>query len=161
MDWCRWCCGYTWCCWIIGIPKTIDNDINFIPKSFGFDTAVEKATEAIGCAHVEASGAKNGIGIVKLMGRESGFIAAQSALALKEANFVLIPEVQFTLHGNGGLLPALEKRLSERSHAVIIVAEGAGPHLLDSQDETDPSGNPVLADISTLLKNSIKDYFSK
>ena len=77
---------------IIGIPKTIDNDINFVPQSFGFDTAVDKATEAIGCAHVEAVGTPNGIGIVKLMGRESGFIAAQSALALREANFVLIPK---------------------------------------------------------------------
>lgn len=146
---------------VIGIPKTIDNDINFIPKSFGFDTAVEKATEAIGCAHIEAIGAKNGIGVVKLMGRESGFIAAQSALALKEANFVLIPEVPFKLYEDGGLLPALEKRLAARSHAVIIVAEGAGQHLLDGKDETDPSGNPVLADISTLLKNSIRDYFSE
>ena len=86
---------------IIGIPKTIDNDINFVPQSFGFDTAVDKATEAIGCAHVEAVGTPNGIGIVKLMGRESGFIAAQSALALREANFVLIPEAPFQLHGDG------------------------------------------------------------
>lgn len=146
---------------IIGIPKTIDNDINFIPKSFGFDTAVEKATEAIGCAHVEAIGAKNGIGIVKVMGRESGFIAAQAALALRESNFVLIPEVPFQLYGHGGLLPALEERLLTRSHAVILAAEGAGQHLLDVQKEKDPSGNPILADIGSLLKTSIKNYFAK
>ena len=98
---------------VIGIPKTIDNDINFVPQSFGFDTAVDKATEAIGCAHVESLGTPNGIGLVKLMGRESGFIAAQAALALREANFVLIPEAPFQLHGEGGLLPALERRLKE------------------------------------------------
>ncbi|HIW78435.1 MAG TPA: ATP-dependent 6-phosphofructokinase [Candidatus Bilophila faecipullorum] len=144
---------------IIGIPKTIDNDINFVPQSFGFDTAVDKATEAIGCAHVESLGTPNGIGLVKLMGRESGFIAAQAALALREANFVLIPEAPFQLHGEGGLLPALERRLKERAHAVIIAAEGAGQHLLQKCEARDASGNPVLADVGALLKNSISEYF--
>src|SRR5699024_9764341 len=134
---------------IIGIPKTIDNDINFVPQSFGFDTAVDKATEAIGCAHVEAVGTPNGIGIVKLMGRESGFIAAQSALALREANFVLIPEAPFQLHGEGGLLPALERRLKLRGNAVIIAAEGAGQHLLQRNEARDASGNPVLSDVGS------------
>lgn len=144
---------------VIGIPKTIDNDINFVPQSFGFDTAVDKATEAIGCAHVEAVGTPNGIGIVKLMGRESGFIAAQSALALREANFVLIPEAPFQLHGDGGLLPALERRLKLRGHAVIIAAEGAGQHLLQQNEARDASGNPVLSDVGSLLRTSIVDYF--
>ena len=94
---------------VIGIPKTIDNDINFVTKSFGFDTAVEKATEAIHCAHAEAQGVENGIGLVKLMGRESGFIAAQATLALKEVNFVLVPEQPFALDGERGFLAALEK----------------------------------------------------
>ena len=143
----------------IGVPKTIDNDINFVPQSFGFDTAVDKATEAIGCAHVEAVGTPNGIGIVKLMGRESGFIAAQSALALREANFVLIPEAPFQLHGDGGLLPALERRLKLRGHAVIIAAEGAGQHLLQQNEARDASGNPVLSDVGSLLRTSIVDYF--
>ena len=110
---------------VIGIPKTIDNDINFIPQSFGFETAVFKATEAIECAHTEARGMPNGIGLVKLMGRESGFIAAQATLAMKEVNFVLVPEAPFTLEGEGGLLPALEERLKSRHHAVIVAAEGA------------------------------------
>jgi 6-phosphofructokinase 1 len=92
---------------IIGIPKTIDNDINFVTRSFGFDTAVEKATEAIRCAHIEALGAPGGIGMVKLMGRESGFIAAQASLALKEVNFVLVPEAPFELHGPEGFLAKL------------------------------------------------------
>ena len=143
---------------VIGIPKTIDNDINFVPQSFGFDTAVDKATEAIGCAHVEAVGTPNGIGIVKLMGRESGFIAAQAALALREANFVLIPEAPFQLYGEGGLLPALEARLRLRGHAVIIAAEGAGQHLLQRNEARDASGNPVLADVGSLLKNAISEY---
>lgn len=146
---------------IIGIPKTIDNDINFISQSFGFETAVFKATEAIQCAHVEAVGARNGMGIVKLMGRESGFIAAQATLALKEVNFVLIPEVPFTMQGKGGLLPALEKRLRQRKHAVIVVAEGAGQDLLNVSGKKDASGNPVLGDIGEFLRKEIKSYFTK
>lgn len=144
---------------VIGIPKTIDNDINFVGKSFGFDTAVEKATEAIACAHVEATGAYNGIGIVKLMGRESGFIAAQSTLALKEVNFVLVPESPFAVEGYNGLLAQLERRLKSRHHAVIVVAEGAGQHLCEASGRTDASGNPVLCDISALLIARIRDHF--
>lgn len=144
---------------VIGIPKTIDNDINFIPQSFGFETAVYKATEAISCAHVEAEGAMNGIGLVKLMGRESGFIAAQATLSLKEVNFVLLPEIQFTLEGEKGLLKALEERLKSRKHAVIVVAEGAGQHLLRTSAETDASGNPILGDIADLLRKEITQYF--
>lgn len=146
---------------VIGVPKTIDNDINFITQSFGFETAVFKATEAIQSAHIEALGYKNGIGIVKLMGRESGFIAAHATLALKEVNFVLIPEVDFRLDGEGGLLPALYERLLTRKHAVIVVAEGAGQHLLEVSGQTDASGNPVLGDITTLLRAEIKKYLDE
>ncbi|GAB6038556.1 ATP-dependent 6-phosphofructokinase [Fundidesulfovibrio butyratiphilus] len=146
---------------IIGIPKTIDNDINLVTSSFGFDTAVEKAAEAIRCAHTEALGVLNGIGLVKVMGRESGFIAAQSTLALKEVNYVLVPEDPFQLHGEHGLLPALEKRLSDRHHAVIVVAEGAGQHLLAQTAQTDASGNPVLADITGLLTDEIGRYLGE
>lgn len=143
---------------VIGIPKTIDNDINFISQSFGFETAVFKATEAIQSAHTEALGAKNGIGLVKLMGRESGFIAAHATLALKEVNFVLIPEVDFTLDGEGGLLPTLYERLKERRHAVIVLAEGAGQHLLKTTGKKDASGNPILGDIASLLRDEIGSY---
>lgn len=146
---------------IVGIPKTIDNDINFVSKSFGFDTAVEKATEAISCAHIEANGATRGIGLVKLMGRESGFIAAQATLALKEVNFVLVPESPFELYGDGGLLPALRDRLDARGHAVIVCAEGAGQHLLETSMHTDASGNPVLGDICSVLLKEIKEYFKE
>ncbi|MGE4296881.1 MAG: ATP-dependent 6-phosphofructokinase [Desulfovibrionaceae bacterium] len=146
---------------IIGIPKTIDNDINFVNQSFGFDTAVEKASEAIKCAHTEAQCARNGIGLVKLMGRESGFIAAQATLALKEVNFVLVPEIKFLLHGENGLLKQLEDRLAGRSHAVIVCAEGAGQHLLKANKDKDASGNPVLGDICTLLISEIKDHFKQ
>ncbi len=145
---------------VIGIPKTIDNDINFVQQSFGFNTAVEQATSAIRSAHTEAVCAHHGIGLVKLMGRESGFIAAQATLALKDVNFVLVPEAEFKLHGDGGLLPALEQRLLKRQHAVIVVAEGAGSHLLKENSDTDPSGNKVLGDIQTLLKNEIENYFN-
>lgn len=145
---------------IVGIPKTIDNDVNFVSRTFGFDTAVEKATEAIRCAHTEALGAPNGIGMVKLMGRESGFIAAQATLALKEVNFVLIPESAFDLHGNNGLLANLEKRLKDRGHAVIVVAEGAGQELFERKG-ADPSGNIILGDISSILKEKIHSYFKE
>ncbi|MDL2207408.1 ATP-dependent 6-phosphofructokinase [Desulfovibrio sp. OttesenSCG-928-F20] len=145
---------------IIGIPKTIDNDINFISQSFGFETAVFKATEAIQCAHTEALGYKNGIGLVKLMGRESGFIAAHATLAMKEVNFVLIPEIPFALHGEGGLLSELAKRLKSRRHAVIVAAEGAGQHLLEGKDETDASGNAALSDVADVLRREIKDYLT-
>ncbi len=146
---------------IIGIPKTIDNDISFINKSFGFDTAVEKATEAIQCAHTEANGVMNGIGLVKVMGRESGFIAAQATLAWKEVNFVLVPEMDFTLEGKDGLLKQLENRLRARKHAVILCAEGAGQHLLQISGEKDASGNPVLGDICQLLIREVKTYFKQ
>ena len=145
---------------VIGIPKTIDNDINFIPQSFGFETAVFQATEAIECAHTEACGTPNGIGLVRLMGRESGFIAARATLALKEVNFVLIPEAPFILEGEGGLLPALEERLRDRGHAVIVAAEGAGQHLLEHNAGTDASGNPVLGEIADLLRKEIHRYLN-
>jgi 6-phosphofructokinase 1 len=144
---------------VIGIPKTIDNDINFVPRSFGFDTAVEKATESIRCAHTEALGAPNGIGMVKLMGRESGFIAAQATLALKDVNFVLIPEDHFEIHGPNGFLTALDERIRRRGHAVVVVAEGAGQDLLAASSETDASGNPVLRDICGLLRREIDTFF--
>ena len=146
---------------VIGIPKTIDNDINFISQSFGFETAVFKATEAIQSAHTEALGAKNGIGLVKLMGRESGFIAAHATLALKEVNLVLIPEVEFKLEGQGGILPNLYQRLKDRRHAVVVVAEGAGAHLMENSGQVDASGNPILGDIASLLKDEIKKYMQK
>lgn len=145
---------------IIGIPKTIDNDINFIPHSFGFETAVDKAADAIRCAHIEAASVFNGIGIVKLMGRESGFIAANAALSMREVDFVLVPEVPFVLYGERGLLPALEKRLAERAHAVLAVAEGAGQDLLASGAAcSDASGNKALGDITGFLCQKIAAYF--
>ena len=144
---------------IIGIPKTIDNDINFITRSFGFDTAVEKAAEVIQCAHVEATGVDRGVGLVKLMGREAGFIAAQATLALQEVNFLLVPEQKFTLEGEGGLLAAVERRLNDRRHALIVCAEGAGQDLLGGKLERDPSGNPKLGDICGVIVDSLKQHF--
>ena len=143
-----------------GFRKNLDNDINFIPHSFGFETAVDKAADAIRCAHIEAASVFNGIGIVKLMGRESGFIAANASLSMREVNFVLVPEVPFSLYGERGLFPALEKCLAEHSHAVLAVAEGAGQDLL-SEHETrcDASGNKALGDITGFLRGKIAEYF--
>jgi 6-phosphofructokinase 1 len=146
---------------VIGVPKTIDNDIYLVSRSFGFETAVDVATQAITGAHNEAKAYPNGIGLIKLMGRYSGFIAATAALAQQDVNFVLIPEVDFDLEGPKGLLSALEKRLEQRGHAVIVVAEGAGQKFFDEQsDERDESGNIRLKDIGFFLKDKIIDYFT-
>ncbi len=145
---------------VIGIPKTIDNDVFMVSRTFGFDTAVDIATQAIKGAHNEAIGYPNGIGLIKLMGRYSGFIAATSALAQQNVNLVLIPEVDFDLEGPKGFLNMLEKRLHLRKHAVIVVAEGAGQKFFQADnDERDESGNIKLKDIGLYLKDKITSYF--
>ncbi|MEJ2664216.1 MAG: ATP-dependent 6-phosphofructokinase [Spirochaetia bacterium] len=145
---------------VIGIPKTIDNDIAYVEKTFGLETAFSIAAKAIRSAHTEAVGAINGIGLVKVMGRYSGFIAANAALALNEVNFVLIPEVPFELHGKRGLLAHLKQRLDEKGHAVIIMAEGAGQDLIEGGSQArDKSGNVRLKDVGLFLKQEIKEYF--
>lgn len=142
------------------IPKTIDNDINLIEKSFGFETAFTSATGILRGAHNEAKGAYNGIALVKLMGRESGYIAANSALAVQEVNYVLIPEVNFELHGPNGFLKELRKRLERKHHVLIAVAEGAGQNLFEDQpSEKDASGNIKFKDIGLYLKQKIKEEF--
>ncbi|HUB67856.1 MAG TPA: ATP-dependent 6-phosphofructokinase [Candidatus Methylacidiphilales bacterium] len=145
---------------IIGIPKTIDNDLEYLDQSFGFETAFAEAVRSVRCAHSEAKGYPNGVGLVKLMGRESGFIAAFAALADNSVNYVLIPEVPFHLEGKHGLLKCLEDRLSGRGHAVIAVAEGAGQHLLEvDATQKDASGNARFGDIGPFLKKQIEAHF--
>jgi 6-phosphofructokinase 1 len=147
---------------IVGIPKTIDNDIYMVSRTFGFDTAVDVATQAIRGAHNESAAYPNGIGLIKLMGRYSGFIAATAALAQQDVNFVLIPEVDFDLKGPNGFLAALEKRLAQRGHAVIVAAEGAGQKFFENEKtERDESGNIRLKDIGGFLKNAISGYFNE
>lgn len=145
---------------IIVIPKTIDNDICLVSRSFGFDTAVDVATLAIRGAHNEAVAYPNGIGLIKLMGRHSGFLAATAALAQQDANFVLVPEIEFSLFGKTSFLQALENRIMHRKHAVIIVAEGAGQTFFESHEKSyDPSGNIILQDIGIFLKDKIFHWF--
>jgi 6-phosphofructokinase 1 len=145
---------------IVGIPKTIDNDIAFVWQSFGYITAVEKAREALNGAHAEAKASPNGISLVKLMGRDAGFIAAGATVASQEVNYTLIPEVPFQLDGAGGFLAHLKERILNRKHAVIVVAEGAGQDLLESGNaEYDASGNRKQRDIGAFLKQQIQDYF--
>ena len=145
---------------VIGVPKTIDNDLVWVERSFGFATAVEEARQAIAAAHAEAEGAWNGIGLIKLMGRHSGFIAAQACLSNSDANFCLVPEVPFELEGNNGFLAALEARLEQRHHAVVVVAEGSGQHLLPATEQRDKSGNLKLGDIGIYLRERIKQHFA-
>jgi 6-phosphofructokinase 1 len=143
---------------VIGIPKTIDNDISYVQQSFGFDTAVTESRTALYSAHTEAIGARNGIGLVKLMGRESGFIAVFATLANSEVNFCLVPEVTFSLET---FLKALEERLQHRGHALIVVGEGAGQHLMEGRHGKDASGNIRFGDIGLFLKDQINSYFKK
>lgn len=148
---------------VIGIPKTIDNDISYVERSFGFQTAVSIATNVLRTGHEEARGAYNGVAVVKLMGRHSGFIAAMAAVANGDANFVLIPEIPFDMEGECGFLKMLGKRLEERKHALVVVAEGAGQDLLEkdtASKKRDASGNVVLGDIGVYLRDSIASAFS-
>ncbi|MFC1565079.1 ATP-dependent 6-phosphofructokinase [candidate division KSB1 bacterium] len=147
---------------VIGIPKTIDNDIKFVWKTFGFSTAVEEAKKVLDCAHVEAKGAPNGVCLVKVMGRDSGFIASAATLASQEVNFTLIPEVRFELDGEKGFLKTLYNRLKGRGHAVIVIAEGAGQDLIGGGAQgKDASGNVKYKDIGLFLKDKILEYFKK
>ena len=142
---------------VVGIPKTIDNDIPFVARSFGFLTAVEEATKVLQRAHTEARSVQNGIALVKLMGRHAGFLTAEASVASQEVNFTLIPEVPFRVEG---FLKALEQRIVKRGHAVIAVAEGAGQELLgNTGKERDPSGNVRLRDIGLFLREKIEEWF--
>ncbi len=143
---------------VIGIPKTIDNDISYIKTTFGFETAVAEARRATYAANTEADAARNSIGLVKLMGRDSGFIAAYSVLVNSHVNFCLVPEVPFSL---SGFLEALRQRLERKSHAVIVVAEGAGQDLMAKTGERDASGNIKYGDIGIFLREAISDYFKQ
>ena len=143
---------------VIGVPKTIDNDVSFVQKTFGFETAVTEAQRALSAANAEAEAASNGVGLVKVMGRDSGFIAAYATLADGNVNFCLVPEVPFALEP---FLAELRRRLKQRGHAVIIVAEGAGQHLMSGRDERDASGNKKYGDIGAFLRDAIVDVFRR
>ncbi len=145
---------------VIGLPKTIDNDIPFVDRSFGYLTALEEAERVLRGAHVEARSAINGIALVKLMGRHAGFIAAGAALASGDVDFALIPEIEFPLYGEGSFLGALHRRIIEKGRAVVVVAEGAGQHhLADCEREHDASGNRGHADVGLFLKDEIAEHF--
>jgi len=145
---------------VVGIPKTIDNDVAYVSRAFGYLTAVEEACKVIDCAHTEASSVLNGISLVKLMGRHAGFIAGGAAVASQDANFVLVPEVPFRLDGERGFLAALQARILDRAHAVVVVAEGAGQDLMgNTGEDRDASGNIKLGDIGVFLRERIEAHF--
>jgi 6-phosphofructokinase 1 len=140
---------------VIGVPKTIDNDIPYLDQSFGFQTAFTRATDSIKAAHTEASSTPNGVGLVKLMGRHSGFIACYAALASHDVDFVLVPEVPFQLDGESGFLACLRRRVVRQGQAVVVVAEGAGQDLFAHDGAVDASGNALLADVGRLLRERV------
>ena len=146
---------------VVGIPKTIDNDIQYVRQTFGYFSAIESARAILDGAHCESKGAPNGIGLVKLMGRDSGFIAAGAAVASQEVNFVLVPEVPLRLDGPKGFLAALHRRMVDRHHAVVVVAEGAGQDLLAGENGVDKSGNRKKADVGIYLRDRIAAYFKE
>jgi 6-phosphofructokinase 1 len=142
---------------VVGVPKTIDNDVGFVARTFGFFSAVEEAVRVLDCAHTEARSVPGGIGLVKLMGRHAGFITAGATVASQDVNFALIPEVPFSLEK---FLGALKRRMVAKSHAVIAVAEGAGQDLLAADgSQRDASGNVKLKDIGPFLREQIETYF--
>ncbi len=141
---------------VVGIPKTIDNDVRYVSRTFGFGTAVDEAVRVIDSAHTEARSVDNGVSVVKLMGRHAGFIAAAATVASQDVNFCLVPEQPFSLEG---LLTALERRLEHKEHAVIVVAEGSGQDLLGKSGETDASGNAKLQDIGHFMRDAIGAHF--
>nr|GEW48662.1 ATP-dependent 6-phosphofructokinase 2 [Tanacetum cinerariifolium] len=150
---------------VAAIPKTVDNDVGIIDRSFGFQTAVEKAQQAINAAHVEAESAPNGIGLVKLMGRSTGHIALGATLSSRDVDCCLIPENEFYLEGKGGLFEFLDGRLKQNGHAVVVVAEGAGQDIIPRTDaqkqERDESGNPVFLDVGVWLKSELKSWWDR
>jgi 6-phosphofructokinase 1 len=145
---------------VIGVPKTIDNDIGAIERSFGFETAVQGAWDVINCAHAEAKSYRHGVGLVKLMGRESGWIATSASTSNSNVNFCLIPEVPFDLDGPNGFFEHLRQRLEKKDHAVVVVAEGAGQNLIAHENAKDKSGNTKLADIGAFLRDEMNRWFS-
>ncbi|KAG5558281.1 hypothetical protein RHGRI_008269 [Rhododendron griersonianum] len=161
-------CSLKFGCEFMGIFITIGSNIlnlfQVIDKSFGFDTAVEEAQRAINAAHVEVESVENGVGIVKLMGRYSGFIAMFATLASRDVDCCLIPESHFYLEGQGGLFEFIEQRVKENGHMVIVLAEGAGQEYLSQSmhpvDEKDASGNRLLLDVGLWLTQKIKDHFT-
>jgi 6-phosphofructokinase 1 len=145
---------------VVGVPKTIDNDVAYVARTFGYFTAVEEAAKVLHRAHTEARSVENGIALVKLMGRHAGFIAGGATVASQDVNFCLVPEVPFRLEGERGFLASLKARLLRRSHAVIVVAEGAGQQLLEnSGGDRDASGNVKLKDIGLYLRDRIESFF--
>jgi len=146
---------------VIGIPKTIDNDIPFVERSFGFQTAVELASGVLGCAHVEAQCALNGIGLVKLMGRDAGFITSYATRANGNVDYCLIPEMKFPLKEKNGLYDEIKKTLEFNGHVLIAVAEGAGQHLIGDSGQKDASGNKIFNDIGRFLRADMQEHFSR
>jgi 6-phosphofructokinase 1 len=145
---------------VVGIPKTVDNDVAFVSRTFGYLTAVEEAARVLRRAHTEARSVRNGVALVKLMGRHAGFIAAGATVASQDVNFTLVPEVPFKLLGERGFLPVLKDRIRKRAHAVVVVAEGAGQDLLEGPNSgRDASGNVKLRDIGIFLRDRIEAYF--
>lgn len=149
---------------VVGVPKTIDNDVPFCERTFGFETAVTVARSALDAAHTEAVSARNGVGLVKLMGRDAGFIAARATLASSDVDVCLIPEAPFDLYGSRGLLAHLERRLEEQGHALVVVAEGCGAHLARADSERDRGGNLRYAsrelDVGPWLRDAIAEHFA-
>jgi 6-phosphofructokinase 1 len=108
---------------IVGVPKTIDNDLGATDQTFGFDTAVNVATEAIDRLRDTAE-SHDRVMLVEVMGRDAGFIALHAGLA-SGADAILIPEIPYRVEP---LVRAIERRCSEgQKYFIVVVSEGARP----------------------------------
>mmetsp|Transcript_20291 Transcript_20291/g.48093 ORF Transcript_20291/g.48093 Transcript_20291/m.48093 type:complete len:415 (+) Transcript_20291:167-1411(+) len=139
---------------IVGIPKSIDNDVVLFDRTFGFDTAVAKASEVIRNALVEASSCDRGVGIVKLMGRDSGFVAMHAATAADVVDLCMIPEVKVDMKD---VIEHVDATLAKKKYMVIAVAEGAGQELV-STGKQDDTGHTVYGDIGVFLKDTLNKH---
>uniref|UniRef100_A0A7S1RYX3 Phosphofructokinase domain-containing protein n=1 Tax=Alexandrium catenella TaxID=2925 RepID=A0A7S1RYX3_ALECA len=142
---------------IVGLPKSIDNDILFFDKTFGFDSAVSTAADIMRNGWVEATSCDKGVGIVKLMGRDAGFVAMHAALASTIVDLVMIPEVNVKLED---VIEHIDSTLARKNFMLIAIAEGAGQEFV-ATGEKDATGHTKYGDIGTFLRDEINAHLKK
>ncbi len=139
---------------VVGVPKTIDNDLSATDYTFGFDTAVNIAMEAIDRLHTTAESHHRAL-IVEVMGRNAGWIALHAGVA-GGANVILIPEQPFDIKD---VCNYVEKRFETKYAPIVVVAEGAHPKAIGTSvidDERDAFGHTRYGGVGQLLAEEIE-----
>lgn len=139
----------------IGVPKTIDNDLSGTDRTFGFDTAVNIATEAIDRLHTTAE-SHNRVLVVEIMGRQAGWIALHAGLA-GGADVIMIPEVEMTMKEVCDIIKERHKR--GRDFSIVAVAEGAtiGGKFVSKDVATDSFGHVRLGGLGKIVADEIEN----